>query len=560
MSAASARQSQRVPIDAPVRLTLRAPDSSSDAERTLPGRALDLSEGGMRVATDTTLAVGEEVTCSLELDDVRASLRGRVRWSKPVAAALSLGRIGLGIEWSALDDAESGLLRRWLASNHQRGELVLLHLTSLLEPLRARGYVTGDALQLVAALPQLAPGVEVEFQLGDYGSRRVGRIERVELQKRTTGAAPELALQLLPSGSARSRRQLVYGLAESEIQPALPPPDLRGASFAAAAPQLGSGARERLDSLEDTRRMRRRSSSGATLARRSGTERAKWRDLVRGALRRGGHEDTRPRRATLQDPRMRQHTTEEFQAPRARVETLTIPTLSSARLMRSAIWLLGGISIAVLIWALRDAARDQRPSDGGAARPEPGVAKLAAKPDAPAPVEAPVAPGQLPVAAGERPAAAAAREDVAAAVDDSTHGSPSQPSAVAPPAAPVAARPKPTAMEPLGAAAHPARASVSTVGRRSEIFLPLVGSLKDLRVTLWREPPALIIDMPAARVASPASIRSLRGGGIRRVRLDEARSTPQLQLFLSSASARFVTRNVANGLVIVLEYDLRAMP
>jgi hypothetical protein len=101
---------------------------------------------------------------------------------------------------------------------------------------------------------------------------------------------------------------------------------------------------------------------------------------------------------------------------------------------------------------------------------------------------------------------------------------------------------------------------VSTLGRRSEIFLPLVGSVQDVRVTLWREPAALVVDMPSARVASPTAIRSLRGGGIRKVRLDESRSTPQLQLFLSSSSARFVTKTVPNGLVIVLEYDLRAMP
>jgi len=557
MSATSARQSQRVPIDAPVRLTLRALESSPEEERTLPGRALDLSEGGMRVATDTTLAVGEEVTCSLELDEVRASLRGRVRWSKPVAAA-SLGRIGLGIEWSALDDTDSGLLRRWLASNSQRGELVLLHIPSLLEPLRARGCVTGDALQLVAALPQLAPGVEVEFQLGEYGSRRVGRIERVELQKRAAGAAPELALQLLPSGSARSRRQLVYGLAESEVQPLLPPPDLRGASFAAAARQLGSGAaRERHDSLEDTRRMRRRSSSGATLARRSGNERAKWRDLVRGALRRGGHDDPRPRRTTLQDPRSRQHTTEEFQAPRTRLETLAIPTLNSARLMRSAIWLLTGISVVVLIWALRDASRDQQPRDAWVVQPKQGPAKAAPKPAAPRTVEPSVAAGALPVASA--PVAAPAREEPAA-LDDSTEGSPSQPRTVAVQAAPVAATPTPTGTKSSGVPAHLPSASVSTVGRRNEIFLPLIGSVQDVRVTLWREPAALVIDMPSARVASPTAIRSLRGGGIRKVRLDEARSTPQLQLFLSSSSARFVTKTVPNGLVIVLEYDLRAMP
>ena len=233
MSAASARQSQRVPIDAPVRLTLRASESSIRTPNAR-SRVAPRSERRRHASRyDTTLAVGEEVTCSLDLDEVRASLRGRVRWSKPVAAALSLGRIGLGIEWSALDDAESGLLRRWLASNNQRGELVLLHLPSLLEPLRARGCVTGDALQLVAALPQLAPGVEVEFQLGEYGSRRVGRIERVELQKRAAGAAPELALQLLLRARALSRQLVTDWPVETA---ALPPPDCAARASPSRAP------------------------------------------------------------------------------------------------------------------------------------------------------------------------------------------------------------------------------------------------------------------------------------------------------------------------------------
>ena len=52
MSASGARQSQRVLIDAQVRLTLR------EAARTLPARALDLSEGGIRISADASLRVG----------------------------------------------------------------------------------------------------------------------------------------------------------------------------------------------------------------------------------------------------------------------------------------------------------------------------------------------------------------------------------------------------------------------------------------------------------------------------------------------------------------------
>src|SRR3954471_18272415 len=134
MGASSARQSQRVLIDAPVRLTLR------EAARTLPARALDLSEGGIRLAADAPLNVGDEVTCSLELDNERAALSGRVRWSKP--PSVPAGAMGFGVQFGPLDDAQLGQLRRWLAHNSDHAEVVLLHVPSLREPLRARGCVT----------------------------------------------------------------------------------------------------------------------------------------------------------------------------------------------------------------------------------------------------------------------------------------------------------------------------------------------------------------------------------------------------------------------------------
>src|SRR5262245_47531603 len=114
MSASSARQSQRVLIDAPVRLTLR------EAARTLPARALDLSEGGIRITADTTLSVGDEVTCNLELDSERASFNGRVRWSKP--SSVPAGAMGFGVQFGPLDDAQLGQLRRWLAQNSDHSE------------------------------------------------------------------------------------------------------------------------------------------------------------------------------------------------------------------------------------------------------------------------------------------------------------------------------------------------------------------------------------------------------------------------------------------------------
>ena len=104
-----------------MRLTLR------EAARTLPARALDLSEGGMRLAAEALLPVGEEVTCNLELDNERTALSGCVRWSKPVAASGN----GAGVQFGELSDDQLALLRRWLAHNSEHAQVVLLHLPNL---------------------------------------------------------------------------------------------------------------------------------------------------------------------------------------------------------------------------------------------------------------------------------------------------------------------------------------------------------------------------------------------------------------------------------------------
>jgi hypothetical protein len=97
-------------------------------------------------------------------------------------------------------------------------------------------------------------------------------------------------------------------------------------------------------------------------------------------------------------------------------------------------------------------------------------------------------------------------------------------------------------------------------GAKSEIFVPMQGSLEGLRTTQWTDPLAVVLDIPDAHFAAPELLKGLRGGGVKRVRLDETRPVPRLQIFLNTVAARFAAKAVPHGLLVVLEHDLQPMP
>lgn len=492
MSASSARQSQRVLIDAPVRLTLR------EASRTLPARALDLSEGGIRITADAPLSVGDEVTCSLELDNERAALNGRVRWSKP--SSVPAGAMGFGVQFGPLDDAQLGQLRRWLAQNSEHSEVVLLHVPSMREPLRARGCVTADGLQLVAALPQLAPGAELEFQLGDTGSRRLGRIERIDVKPRSEHGALELAVRLQPSAATRSRRNLVYGMGDSESVEYTPPPrPPMPASIVLDATAIESSAAA---SATTTTRIERRQR-------------------------------------------------------RARAHTLQIPKTSALRFIRwgVAIAAVGGAAVWLVNLAHQNATSRQPHDETELASPADSEAESAEESTSVSAATSPNStnhtsahPVQAPGASEtDEPAPNTLAPQSAAAPTATSHQDFATKSAP-----PVAAAPSSTDEARLPA--------LNSEGAKSEIFVPMQGSLDGLRTTQWTDPLAVVLDIPGARFSAPELLKGLRGGAVKRVRLDETREVPRLQIFLNTVAARFAAKPVPHGLLVVLEHDLRPMP
>lgn len=102
--------------------------------------------------------------------------------------------------------------------------------------------------------------------------------------------------------------------------------------------------------------------------------------------------------------------------------------------------------------------------------------------------------------------------------------------------------------------------ALNAMGSKSEVFVPMQGSLRGLRTTQWTDPLAIVLDLPDAHIDSPELLRGLRGGGVLRVRLDDSREVPRLQIFLNTVAARFATKLVPHGLLVVLEHDLQPLP
>jgi type IV pilus assembly protein PilZ len=85
------RRFTRAPLDQPLEFTSKA----SDARR--PGRAKDLSIGGMFIETDEPAAFGAEVVVFITLpsDPKELRLDGVVRWTRPSGMGVQFGLMGV---------------------------------------------------------------------------------------------------------------------------------------------------------------------------------------------------------------------------------------------------------------------------------------------------------------------------------------------------------------------------------------------------------------------------------------------------------------------------------
>jgi hypothetical protein len=207
MNLGGQRQHPRVQLDTAVRLR-RGADGP-----WLHARALDLSEGGVRLQVHEGMPIGSEVRCSLPLLGERGSdleLLGTVAWvegsgERPDTKTLvRLGnheaepthhRRSMGLRFSPLpaDDAER--VRMAVRGAAARPCDVMLALEGRSDQVKARAEPTAEGLLLRAPLPVVRPGAAVGVRFASDGDSVVGVVKSVSLVS-TDGGAPELRIEL----------------------------------------------------------------------------------------------------------------------------------------------------------------------------------------------------------------------------------------------------------------------------------------------------------------------------------------------------------------------------
>jgi hypothetical protein len=244
-------------------------------------------------------------------------------------------------------------------------------------------------------------------------------------------------------------------------------------------------------------------------------------------------------------------TTGKIRRRRARVQTLQIPKTGTLRFARYAAGIAAILGLAIWVWV-----------------------KAATTPAEPAAV---VVPHASLVTSARRhvivplPSVEAPKHLSQPTTSQTPTQAPNDNSVIQAP--PVANALQPSASKPVAPSAAPEHVVTSNAptdetrlpalnseGAKSEIFVPMSGSLDGIRTTQWTDPLAVVLDIPGARFAAPELLRGLRGGGVKRVRLDETRPVPRLQIFLNTVAARFAAKSVPHGLLVVLEHDLQPMP
>jgi hypothetical protein len=221
MNLGGQRQHPRVQLDTAVRVR-RGVDGP-----WLQARALDLSEGGVRVQVHEGMPIGSEVRCSLPLLGARGSdleLTGTVAWvegsaERPDTKTLvrlggpdghahahahdghedehleaRLERRSMGLRFSPLPAADAERVRSAVRGAAAQPCDVVLALEGRSEPVTARAEPTADGLLLRAPLPVVRVGAAVGVRFASDGESVVGVVKSVSLGSQA--GAPELRIEL----------------------------------------------------------------------------------------------------------------------------------------------------------------------------------------------------------------------------------------------------------------------------------------------------------------------------------------------------------------------------
>lgn len=161
-------------------------------EERIQAQALNLSEKGLFIGTDTVCDVGATLRLCLPIGEDELDLEGRVAWARRVSR--SGAPAGIGIEFTNIDHERLEQVKVAIGSDREHG--IRVRFAGLPAPIRARASVSGEVLSLHTELPFLKIGSVAEFSLeGDATSHR-GRIGSVSIEPGSTTDVPRLRIEV----------------------------------------------------------------------------------------------------------------------------------------------------------------------------------------------------------------------------------------------------------------------------------------------------------------------------------------------------------------------------
>lgn len=279
---------------------------------TVVGHAVDLGTGGIGVAAAQAIPIGAAVTCCLTLDGRSATLPGRVAWGRTQAVAASDDVHDMGICFEPLPGYEADVIKHVVQQSEDGYRAIELRFSGLERPVVARAKAHTHGLRLSAALPILARGTELSFQLDAEGPVFTGHVEGATIRDHDGMRRLDVEVHVGKQDRVRFRRHTRYGNAGEMDAPVQAKAD---AAVTAQPP------RARFSFLPDSARSRRivepllAGLLGAGLSWLAATARPIPTATARGKSALGQQTEAGPR-ATLQPQTVETHAA-EARAPEA---------------------------------------------------------------------------------------------------------------------------------------------------------------------------------------------------------------------------------------------------
>lgn len=222
MSGKSERTAPRVDYRVPVAIT-RAEGPENQAIR-VSGYSHDLSIAGLGLVIDagTTLHAGEHVQCQLRVGGLPATLPGTIAWFGDNDGSAPRG----GLCFDGLPEREQALLQQAVSAARAGGRPITLHFVDMGRRMEAQALADRSGVRVRAPFPMLAEGSRVALDQGAQ-EQAAGFVSEVQLDR--SGPIPVLEFRV----------NLQSSEAPVQSQTPTPPPTLwtREGSIAPGAPR-----------------------------------------------------------------------------------------------------------------------------------------------------------------------------------------------------------------------------------------------------------------------------------------------------------------------------------